>query len=185
MTDTFSFPTDRYVLIGKVGKAHGLQGEVKLYLYSGQPENVRSYSRLVLVSTAGGLSACLKILTCRLQRKTAIIRLESITNRESAEQMAGMGVLLDKEDLPKGNEGESYWYQYDGLPVKTREGRPLGRVTKIFSNGAQDILVVREGSQEYLIPILDTIIVRHTSEEIIIAPPPGLLEINSGAYGDD
>ena len=94
-----------------------------------------------------------------------------------------MGVLLDKEDLPKGNEGELYWYQFDGLPVKTRAGTLLGRVEKIFSNGAQDILVVRDGSQEYLIPILDSIIVSRTDEEIIVDPPPGLLEINSGREG--
>ena len=96
-----------------------------------------------------------------------------------------MGILLDKEDLPKTDEGELYWYQLDGLPVKTVEGRSLGRVVKIFSNGAQDILVVRDGSQEYLIPILDDIIIRHTDEEVIVAPPPGLLEINSGIDGDD
>ena len=62
----------------------------------------------------------------------------------------------------------------------TGDGRALGRVQKIFSNGAQDILVVGEGNQEYLIPILDSIIVRRTDTELIIDPPPGLLEINSG-----
>ena len=185
MTDTFSFPADRYILIGKVGKPHGLHGEVRLHLYSGQPANVRSYSRLVLVSTAGRLSSSLRVDTCRVQRKTAIVGLESIVDRESAEHLVGMGILLDKEDLPKTDEGELYWYQLDGLPVKTVEGRSLGRVVKIFSNGAQDILVVRDGSQEYLIPILDDIIIRHTDEEVIVAPPPGLLEINSGIDGDD
>ncbi len=152
-------------------------------LYSGQPENVLSYSHLVLVSTAGRLSSSLRVNTCRLQRKSAIVGFESIIDRNGAEQLAGMGVLLDKEDLPKGNEGELYWYQFDGLPVKTRAGTLLGRVEKIFSNGAQDILVVRDGSQEYLIPILDSIIVSRTDEEIIVDPPPGLLEINSGREG--
>ena len=183
MTDTFTFPTDRYMLIGKVGKPHGLHGDIRLHLYSGQPENVLSYSRLVLVSATGRLSSSLRVITCRVQRKSAIVGLESIIDRNGAEQLVGMGVLLDKEDLPKGNEGELYWYQFDGLPVKTRAGRLLGRVKNIFSNGAQDILVVREGNQEYLIPILDSIIVRRTDEEIIVDPPPGLLEINSGMEG--
>lgn len=180
MTDTFSFPADRYILIGKVGKPHGLHGEVRLHLYSGQPENVHSYGHLVLVSTAGRLSPSLQVATCRTQGKAAIVGFESIVGRESAEGLVGMGVLLDRQDLPKAGDGELYWYQFDGLQVVTSDGRALGRVQKIFSNGAQDILVVGEGNQEYLIPILDSIIVRRTDEELVVAPPPGLLEINSG-----
>jgi len=187
MADAFSFPTDRYILIGKVGKPQGLHGEVRLYFSSGQPGIVRYIRRLVLVSAENRLSPPFPISTCRIQGKAAIVGLESVTNRDRAEQLKGMGVLLDRADLPKGIEGELHWYQFDGLPVRTVEGRELGRVERIFSNGAQDILVIREGSQEYLIPILDSIIVSHTDKEIVVAPPPGLLEINSGIadQGDD
>jgi 16S rRNA processing protein RimM len=179
MADVFSFPTDRYQLIGKVGKPQGLHGEVRLYLSSGQPEEVRSFSRFILVSTEGRRTPPLLISSCRIQGRTAIIRFESVSDRTGAEQLKGMGVLLDREDLPQGNEG-TYRYRFGGLPVKTVEGRELGRVEKIFSNGAHDILVIRGGGQEYLIPLLNSIIVRRTDSEVIIAPPPGLLEINSG-----
>ena len=180
MTDTYSFPADRYILIGKVGKPHGLHGEVRLHLYSGQPETLLSYSHLILVSPAGRLSSSLQVVTCRPQGKAAIVGFESISGREAAEGLVGMGVLLDREYLPGAADGEWYWYQFDGLQVVTCDGRILGRVHKIFSNGAQDILVVGEGNEEYLIPILDSIIVRRTDAELIIDPPPGLLEINSG-----
>jgi 16S rRNA processing protein RimM len=180
MVEMFSFPTDQYLLIGRVGKAHGLHGEVKLHLFSGQPENVTGYSHLILVSTAGTLSAPYRIATCRVQGKTAIAGLELVEDRNHAEQLQGMGILITKEDLPQGMEGDSFWYQYYNLPVRTADGRLLGHVEKIFSNGAQDILVVQGGGHEYLIPILDSIVVRRTDKELIIAPPPGLLEINSG-----
>lgn len=183
MADAFSFPTDTYILIGKVGKPHGLHGEVKLYLSFEQLENVRSFSHLVLVSTESRLTPPLRMSTCRIQGRTAIVGFESVADRNHAEQLKGMGVLLDKEDLPKGNEG-AYWYQFDGLLVKTEEGRELGRVEQIFSNGAQDILVIRGDNQEYLIPIVDSIIVRRSDSEIIVAPPPGLLEINSGSINE-
>lgn len=179
MTETFSFPTDRYILIGKVGKPQGLHGEVRMYPSSGQPEQLLSHHRFVLVSTAGRLSPSLQVTTCRVQGKAAIVGFESVMDRNQAEQLKGMGILLDKADFPKGNE-DAYWYQFVGLPVKTEEGRELGRVVNVFSNGAQDIMVIQDEEQEYLIPILDSIIVRRTDEEIIVAPPPGLLEINSG-----
>jgi 16S rRNA processing protein RimM len=187
MTDTFSYPADRYLLIGKVGKPHGLHGEVRMHLYSRQPDNVRSYGQVVLISTVGRLSSSIRVITCRVQKKTAVVGLESIVDRTGAEQLAGMGVLVDKKDISQADDGELYWYQFDGLPVTTLEGRSLGKVKKIFSNGAQDILVVGKGNDEYLIPILDEIIVRRTDEGIVVAPPPGLLEINSGIAdgGDD
>jgi 16S rRNA processing protein RimM len=179
MADVFSFPTDRYLLIGKVGKPQGLHGEVRMYPISGRPQEVCSCKHLILVSTEGGLSPALPVTTCRVQGKAAIIGFESVTDRNQADEMKGMGVLLDKADLPKGNES-AYWYQFVGLPVKTKEGRELGRLEMIFSNGAQDIMVVRGSGHEYLIPIVASIIVRRTDDEIVVAPPPGLLEINSG-----
>jgi hypothetical protein len=39
---------------------------------------------------------------------------------------------------------------------------------------------VQDNDEEYLIPILDTIIIHRDAEKIVIEPPPGLLEINSG-----
>ena len=178
MAETFSFPADRYVLIGKVGKPHGLRGEVRLALYSGQPENLQFYSHLVLVASDGRLTQPLGLASCRPQGKGAIVGFESISDRDEAEKLVGMGVILDKNEIPIGKD--SYWFQYYGLAVKTVEGRMLGRIEHIFSNGAQDVLVIRGGSQEYLVPILDSIIVNRTGTELVIAPPPGLLEINCG-----
>jgi len=180
MADAFSFPTDRYILIGKIGKPHGLRGEVRLQLYSEQPENLQGYSRLVLVTTDGKLSQPLRLLSSRVQGKTAIIGLESVSERDGADGLKGMGALLEKTELPDTEEDEYYYYQYTGLTVKTVEGLFLGRVENIFSNGVQDILVVRGTGQEYLIPVVKSVIVRHSDEELIVSPPPGLLEINSG-----
>jgi 16S rRNA processing protein RimM len=180
MVDAFSFPTDRYILIGKIGKPHGLRGEVRLHLYSEQPENLQGYKRLVLASTEGILSRPLRLLSSRVQGKAAIVELESISERNGADRLKGMGVLVEKTELPDTKEDEYYYYQYTGLAVKTVEGLCLGRVENIFSNGAQDILVIRGAGREYLIPILKSVIIRRTDEELIVAPPPGLLEINSG-----
>ncbi|MDR3628774.1 MAG: ribosome maturation factor RimM [Desulfocapsaceae bacterium] len=187
MADTFSFPADRYILIGKIGKPHGLRGEVRMSLYSGQPENLQSYSHLVLVATDGSVTAPLRIVSSRAQGKGAVVGFESILDRDGAEKLAGMGVILDRAEIAGADKGDSFWFQFIGLAVKTEDGRYLGRVEHIFSNGAQDILVIRDGSAEYLVPILDSIITCRTDEEIVVAPPPGLLELNSGIAdgGDD
>ena len=185
MVKSFSFPADRFILIGKIGKPHGLRGEFRLHLYSEQPENLADYDRLVLVSDGGQLLPPLRIISRRVQGKTAIVGLESVDERNGADHLKGMGVLVERTEMPTPNEDEYYYYQFVGLAVKTQEGLLLGRVDNIFSNGAQDILVIRGKTQEYLIPILRSLIVQQTEEELIIAPPPGLLEINALGVDDD
>ena len=81
MTPDYVFPADKYLLLGKVAKAQGLQGELKLYLYSGQPKNVGEYKELLLVNKAGVISSPLAVLKSRIQGKAVIVRLASINDR--------------------------------------------------------------------------------------------------------
>lgn len=179
MTDDFFYPTDKYVLLGKITKAHGLRGEVKIFSFSGQPENFSGYKEVILVNSSGNLSAAYAVEKFRVQGKTVIVQLASINNRDLAEKIEGMGVLLAKSLLPDTTEDEFYWYQYEGKLVSDQNGRTIGRVQSLFNNGAQDIMVVKSGKEEILIPITRNIITRETCEELIINPPPGLLDLNN------
>lgn len=180
MIDNFIYPAETYLLIGKIIEPHGLKGEVKIFSFAGQPENIQSYKKLFLVTLSGALSQAYSMKKCRVKGKSAIVRLISVNDRNGAEAITGMGVLILKEDLPQPGLDEFYLYQMEGLTVITVDGRTLGTVTSIMSNGAQDLLVVQNNDEEYLIPILDSIIRHHDTEKIVISPPPGLLEINSG-----
>jgi 16S rRNA processing protein RimM len=179
MTSDFIFPADKYLLLGKVAKAHGLHGELKLYLYSGQPENVIDYSELVLINGAGVISSPLSVLKTRIQGKAVIVRLASITTRTEAEKVETHGVLLARKHLPAIGAEEYYWHQYQGKLVVDLAGNTLGRVERLFSNGAHDILVVKAGEEEILIPVTKGILVSETAERLIVNPPPGLLELNT------
>jgi 16S rRNA processing protein RimM len=184
MADDFPYSSEQFLLIGKIIEPHGLKGEVVIFSFSGQPENIQQYPRLYLVSPSGKVSQPQTIEKSRIKGKTLIARLHSISDRSQAESLVGMGVLISKADLPQPGENEFYLYRMEGLPVFTMEGRRLGTVAHIFSNGAQDLLVVRDGKNEYMIPVLDSIIKSHDGEKIVIDAPPGLLEINS-APGDE
>ncbi len=65
-------------------------------------------------------------------------------------------------------------------PVTTDSGQELGVVKAIFSNGAQDILVIRQqgSAEELLIPVTAGTLVDDTRKTLIVNLPPGLLEIN-------
>lgn len=181
MTEEYPYQTDKYVLLGKITKAQGLRGEVKIFSFSGQPENFLGYQELVLISKTGIISSPLAVENLRIQGKTAIVKLASITNRNQAEEIEGRGVLFAKDLLPEPADDEYYWYRYEGKMVRDLNGRNIGRVESLFNNGAQDILVVKSGEEEILIPITNNIVVRETAEELIVDPPPGLLELYNEA----
>jgi 16S rRNA processing protein RimM len=180
MADDFRFDHDRFLLVGKVSKPHGLGGEVKIYPYSADAATLLQYERAVLVDGTGCLSPALTIEKARIQGKLAVLKFSAIKDRDGAEVLHGRGMLIFKEDVPAAGEDEYYWFQFYDRPVYTENGGKIGTVASIFSNGAQDIMVVRDGDKEFLVPILDSIIKEQNENGIIIAPPPGLLEVNDG-----
>lgn len=181
MTSDFVYPADEYLLLGKVAKAHGLHGELKVFLYSGQPENIAGYSELNLVDRTGGISSPLAILKNRVQGKAVIVQLASIANRTQAEAVEDYGVLLAKKHLPAIAENEYYWHQYENKLVVDLAGKTIGRVEHLFTTGAQDILVIKTEKEEILIPVTKEILVGETVDTLIVDPPPGLIELNANS----
>lgn len=168
------------VMIGEIVKPHGIRGEVKVLPYSGRPENFRSYAKIVLQERSAGGTKTYKVLKSREQGKLAILQLEGVAGRDAAESLQGNTVWLAKADLPQLAADEYYWHQLEGQSVITESGRELGKVSKLFSTPAHDIMVVTGEGHEYLIPVKGDII-RSIDEQvgkIVISPPAGLLDIN-------
>jgi len=179
MPSDYVYPADEFLLLGKVAKAHGLHGELKIFLYSGQPVNVADYSELNFVSKTGSISSPYTVLKSRVHGKAVIVQLASIGNRTQAEAVEDYGVLLAKKHLPAIGENEYYWHQYQNKLVVDLAGNTIGRVEHLFTTGAQDILVIKMGEEEILIPVTKEIIVSETAETLIVDPPPGLIELNT------
>lgn len=59
-----------------------------------------------------------------------------------------------RSELPPLEEGEFYWTDLEGLRVETVSGKPLGVVDYLFATGANDVMVVKDGKRERLIPFV-------------------------------
>jgi len=183
MADTFSYPTEKYVLIGKVAKAHGIKGELKIFAFSGDGRSITHHKKLTLITAKDIILPVFSVKKARIGKKEVLVQFEGISNRNQAEELSGCGLLALKRDLPVLVENEFYLHELEGLTVKTVDDVIVGRVDSFFDNGPQDILVVKNGTNESLIPIIPGMIVKRDAEYLIIAPPPGLLEINNGDDG--
>jgi 16S rRNA processing protein RimM len=169
-----------HVMIGEIIKPHGIQGEVKIYPYSEQPENFKNYQEIALQKPAPDGAEIYKIVKCRIQGKLALLQLEGVASREAAENLKGSRIWLKKVDLPVPGADEYYWHQLKDLLVVTESGQELGRASKLFNSLAHDVMVVTGGGHEYMIPVKQGIIksIDEQGGKIIISPPPGLLEMN-------
>jgi len=166
------------ILLGKITKPHGIRGEVKIYPYSGQPENFLHYREIFVGREEGGERIPYTIDTARLQGNSVLVKLTGCTSRNDAEALVGSEIWLRRQDLPALDQDEYYLVDLEGKTALTEDGREIGRITGIMATGAHDVLSVTGRGREYLIPLRPEFIVRMDDREVVLQLPPGLLEIN-------
>lgn len=177
MTNTSVSDSPR-VAIGSVVKARGLNGEIKVSLYSGDARELADFTTVIV--ERHGVAQELAVEHTRPQGKFIDFKLRGIDNRDQAEACVGSEISVLKSQMPVLTDDEFYWHEMMGLTVKTDQGKELGTVTSLIATGANDVLVVTGADGEYLIPMIKEIIVQqdNVAGVLIISPMPGLLEMN-------
>jgi 16S rRNA processing protein RimM len=152
--------------IGRVGKAHGLRGEVVVDAISNRDERFLPGS--VLYDSEH--SARLTIATARRHQNRWLVRFEGIEDRSAAEALRGTVLVGDAlESLP---EHEVWVHELIGSSVCDRDGTDLGAVVAVEANPAHDILVTEQG---VLIPIV--FVVEQGEGRVVVDLPEGLLSL--------
>ena len=178
---------DGQIAVGKVVKAHGIKGELKVYPFSGNPDDFRGYTLLTLVETGHGLTRSYAVEKSRPLGNLVLLELAGLSGRSAAEALRGWEVRIDRELLPSRGPETFYWHELVGLPVISDGGRELGRITSLLATPAHDILVITGGGAEYLIPAIDACVagLAPDGKALMVTPPPGLLEMNAGGTPGD
>jgi 16S rRNA processing protein RimM len=142
----------RAIALAAVAGAHGVKGEVRLKLFG---ESIDSLAAQQTVIIAG---AERRLLWVREGGKTAVARIEGISDRCAAEDLRGALVEVERGALPPLEEGEYYHADLIGIPCIDQAGEPLGRVVAVENFGAGDLLEVEDPSgKRALIPFRDGI----------------------------
>ena len=164
--------------LGKISKPHGLNGEVRVFLYGGNLDSITKLNSLFICKKEDEKPVELKISHLRIHNNTTIIGLEGINTIEEASGLRGSIILVDKCYLPETQEDEYNWFQLIGLNVVTVEGNYIGTVKNLIDREPQALLVVENDKREFLIPMVDTIVqeVKLDESEVIITPIEGLLD---------
>ncbi len=165
---------DSLVWVGRVLKTQGIAGQVRV---SSGDAGTFSKEKNIYVEDDHGGKRQFTIESSRVRKEAVVLSLEGVTRIEEAEELVGRSVYVNKKDLAPLPSDEFYWYQLRGLAVKTEEGASLGVVEEIFSTGSNDVLVVKNGRREVLVPATEEAVVRVDLKEkvMIIRVLEGLL----------
>jgi len=149
----------RRVLIGRIVGLYGVQGWLKIESWAEPRMKIFDYQPWLL-STESGSETQIVGAKGRQQGKGMVAQLPGIDDREQAAALIGMDIHVAREQLPPPGKDEYYWVDLEGLEVVTTEDVPLGWVSHLFATGANDVVVVRDGARERLIPFIQGSYVR-------------------------
>ena len=170
---------DDFIPLGKISKAHGIRGEVKIYPYSGSPEQfVSAYNHVYMAGTDADQLIELGIERSRIQGKQVLVKFVDCGDRTTAEQMAGKEVFVHKDDLPEPGRDEFYLHQLVGKDLVDPAGELLGVSSRILTSGGQDLLIVNSRGREFMVPVVGAFIKSIEQDRVVLDLPPGLLDIN-------
>ena len=144
----------RRILLGRVHGAFGVRGEVKLESFTDPPAAVFRYQPWVL-RDAQGRERALAGAHWRETAKGLVATFPDVGDRDAAEALRGSEVWVERGQLPPPKPGEYYWVDLEGLRVVNVDGVDFGTVSYLFSTGANDVLVARDGERERMIPFLE------------------------------
>jgi len=163
------------LLIGKILGPHGIRGEVRVYPYVDPQAHMCSGARVMVKAPGGGLSSYI-IETSNFYKNIVRIGFQGICDRNSAQALAGAGILMPRAALPPAEPDTWYWCDLIGLGVYDICGNHLGCVDSLIETGSNDVFVVRSGQGEVLIPAIGQVVKEIDLKEgkIVVDLPEGL-----------
>jgi 16S rRNA processing protein RimM len=146
--------------IGRVLRAHGLNGAVRVELLSDFPDRFAAGQQLEIAGRR------LTVRTAEERDGQLLVHFEGIADRTAAEQLAGAYCTLPLAAARPLPADRFYHFQLVGLRVlDAGQGRELGRVAEVLSYAANDVLRVIDGNRELLIPMVRSVVLSIQPEE--------------------
>ena len=170
------------LLMGRIFRAHGVRGEVKVWPETDDPGRFRELSTVFLGADPEHArpQAVESVRFQQTRRGTMVVlKLKGVETREAAEALRKTDVFARREDLPPLAEGEFFFDDLIGLAVVDEAGAALGRVRDVLEMPAHEILLVeREGGAEAMVPAVAPFLVDVDFDAgcVVIRPIEGLLD---------
>ena len=174
--------------VGRLLKAHGLKGALKLELYTDNPERrfvPGAEFTLQVPEESSWHGKTVTIREYRVMNGNSVVFLDGVDDRDAAESLVRAILWMDEDD----DVEDDAWYAHQlvGLDV-LRDDVVVGRVARVEHLPAQDLLIVKTESGEVMVPFVEAIVptVDVAAGRVTVTPPAGLFEeLPAADSGDD
>jgi 16S rRNA processing protein RimM len=166
------------VLVGRLGRPHGLRGEVVILPETDFPE-IRFAEGATVYARKGDVVIALEVEQSRVHAGRPLVGFRGIETIDAIEALGRGELKIPESALAPLPDGEYYWYQYIGAPVQTEAGEAVGTVVRVEPNGGSGMLVVQRGEEEVQIPLVPAMCPVLRPDLIVVRPPDGLLDLNT------
>jgi 16S rRNA processing protein RimM len=167
------------LVVGRIGRAHGIGGAVTVEVRTDDPD-----ARFVVGSqlrTDPAERGPLTVTGVRPRPGGLVVAFAGVADRTAADALRGTLLVVDSATLPALEDPDEFYdHELVGLAALLTDGHRLGAVAEIVHGPGGDLLVVRaDDGREHLVPFVRAIVpaVDVAGGRVVVAPPPGLLEL--------
>jgi 16S rRNA processing protein RimM len=142
------------IRVARIGAAHGVRGEVKLWSFTQNPAAVADYGPLESEDGARRF----EIEALRAAKDHFVARLKGVEDRDTAEALCNLDLFVPRDRLPPIEDDDEFYYaDLMGLAAVTPEGAELGTITAVLNFGAGDVIEIRPrgGGPPLMLPFTD------------------------------
>lgn len=174
-------PNHTQLRVGRLTKAHGLKGAIKVELYTDAPEKrfvPGAVFSLQVPTSSAWHGKTLELNELKWYNSHAVAFFKGVSDRSEAESLIKAILWID-QDLAEASEEEDAWFDHQLVGLRVlREGVEVGTVAQIDHFPAQDLLTVKTASGDVLVPFVKAIVtaVDITAGTMTVTPPLGLFE---------
>jgi 16S rRNA processing protein RimM len=171
------------LIVGRVGRPHGIRGEVVVGVRTDEPDLRFAVGATLDASPPEDSESAdrqqLTVASAHWHSGQLLVAFAGIADRTAAGELTGSWLSVDSSQLPATPDPDEFRdHELIGLAVRTSAGQAVGVVTDVLHHG-QDLLVVRRpDDDESLVPFVKAIVpeVDVAAGVLVIDPPPGLLD---------
>ncbi|KKB76256.1 hypothetical protein VW29_21190 [Devosia limi DSM 17137] len=145
------------LLVGTIGAAHGIKGEVRITPFTQDPEAIGTYGPLE-TDRAGLVVTIAKL---RLQKNVVVARLKGVDDRNAAEALNGVSLFVERSKLPEPDDEDDFYHaDLLGLAARLQDGTVIGEVIALPNFGAGDLIEIRDprSGDTYLYPFTKAVV---------------------------
>lgn len=165
----------RFLVIGRVTRPHGINGEVRVEIHTELPERFTWLDKVYLGEAE---PRPVSVESVRFHKGNVLLKIGGYDSQQEAAELRSMWLLVPYEEGIPLEEGEYYLYEAIGLAVHTDDGDYLGNVKEILETGANNVFAVQGPHGEILLPDIAEVIqeIDFESRRITVHLLPGLIQ---------